>query len=95
VTIDDDWREVADRIGGLALKLKLHFEQASSEATADVKRAVDATVDSIEVAFDGLRAATDDPAIREDARVVAASFRDALHNTFAGLSTQPQRDDRS
>jgi pyruvate/oxaloacetate carboxyltransferase len=94
MTIEEDWSAVGERIEALAMKLKLHYEQATSEATSEVKTAIDATVDSIDAAFDGLRSATADPGIKEDVRQVAMGLRDALHNTFAELSSQLQRKTR-
>jgi pyruvate carboxylase len=91
MTTQEDWGEVADRIGGLALKLKLHCEEASGDVSADAKLAVDAAVDGVAAAFDGLKAVTADPAIKQDVSDVAASLRDAVHNTFAELASELQR----
>jgi hypothetical protein len=95
MTTQQDWSDVADRIGGLALKLKLHYEESASEASADAKTALDAAVNGVEAAFDGLKSAVGDPAIKQDVCDAAASLRDAVNNTFAELSTELQRTTRT
>lgn len=84
----DDWAAVGDSISGLALKLKLHFEEAASESTAEVKTAIDAASQGFEAALDGLKAAVADPALQQDLSDVAASLRDAVSNTFAEVRSQ-------
>jgi hypothetical protein len=42
----------------------------------------------VEAAFDGLKAAIADPAMKRDVSDVAAGFRDALSNTFAEFSSK-------
>ena len=93
MTAREDWADVADSIGGLALKLKLHLEETSSEAASEARTALEAASDGVEGAFDGLKAAISDPAIKQDVSDVAAGFRDALSNTFAELSAQLRRPD--
>ncbi len=84
----DDSDQVADAVGALALKLKLHLEEAASEGVDDARLAVDAVADGVEAAFDGLKAAITDPAVKEDIQTVANGFHDALANTFAQLSAK-------
>lgn len=81
----EEWDEVGQAIGGLALKLKLHFEETADHKG---KEAVDAVCDSVEAAFDGLKAAVNDPAVKQDVRDVATSLGDALRNSFAELVAQ-------
>ena len=66
MTTHEDWAEVADRIGGLAMELKLHYEETSSDVADDARLALDAAVDGVAAAFDGLKAVTADPAIKQD-----------------------------
>jgi hypothetical protein len=82
----DDWDQVADAVGALALKLKLHLEEAASGSVDDARLAVDAVADGVEAAFDGLKSAINDPAVKQDIQTVASGFHDALANTFAELS---------
>jgi len=91
MTTHEDWAAVADRIGGLAMKLKLHYEETSGDVSDDAKLALDAAVDGVAAAFDGLKAMTADPAIKQDVSDVAACLRDAVHNSFAEVSTELRR----
>ena len=84
----EDWQQVADRISALALKMKLHFEEAADEPAEEVKTALDALGDAVEGAFEALRASVKDPAVRQDVKDAAADLRDALSNTFAELGAQ-------
>lgn len=88
MTARDDWAAVGDSISGLALKLKLHFEAAASESTAEAKTAIDAAGEALEASFDSLKALVADPAVQQDLNDVAAGLRDAVSNTFAELRSQ-------
>jgi hypothetical protein len=88
LTAREDWDRVADSLGGLALKMKLHFEEAAGGTAEETRSALAALSEGVETAFDGLKAAVGDPAMKQDVRDIAASFRDAVSNTFAELSTQ-------
>jgi hypothetical protein len=88
MTASDDWAAVADSIGRLTLKLKLHFEETAGESAAEARKAVEAAGDGVEAAFDGLKELVSDPAVQEDLRDVAAGLRDAVSNSFAELRTQ-------
>jgi len=78
----DAWREVSDRLQALALKLKMHVEQASdddeglSEALRDLRGAVD---DAFESASNAMK----DEAVREDVREVGRLLTDAVATTLA------------
>jgi hypothetical protein len=93
VTAKEDWDRVADSLGGLALKLKLHLEEAASGSAEETRTALNAVSEKVEAAFDGLKAAIVDPAMKQDVREVAAGFRDALSNSFAELSTKLRHPD--
>ena len=88
MTDQEDWSDVGDSISGLALKLKLHFEEVATESAAEAKEALDAASDGVEGAFDGLKATIADPAMKQDLCDVAAGLRDAMGNTFAELKAQ-------
>ena len=85
-----NWQEVGDKLTGLALKLKMHLEESTD---GKAKEAVDAACDSVEAAFDGLKAAVSDDAVKQDIRDAATSLGDALRNSFSQLRAQMQRDD--
>ncbi len=87
-TRTEEWREVADDVSGLAMKLKLHFEQAASETAGEARGAVEAVGDGVEAAFDGLRDAIKDPAVKQDVKEVAVALRDALTHAFDELTAQ-------
>lgn len=82
-----NWQEVGDKLGGLALKLKLHFEES---ADGKVKAAADAACAGVEAAFDGLKASIDDPAIKQDVHDVAADLSDAVRNSFTEMRAHMQ-----
>jgi hypothetical protein len=92
MTAREDWDRAADGISGLALKLKLHCEEAGAETAEQTRTALTAVGDSVEAAFDGLKAALSDPAMKQDVSDVAASLRDAVSNSLAELSAKLQRD---
>jgi hypothetical protein len=80
-------------MGALALKLKLHFEEASGASAEETRSALAAVSEGVEAAFDGLKAAIADPAMKQNVRDVADGFRDALSNTFAELRVQHRHTD--
>jgi hypothetical protein len=88
-----DWNQVSDSLKGLAQKLKAHLEQAGGEqgaARQDVKDDVQAALgklgEAVEDAFDAMRNAMADPAVKDDVRQVGSSLRDALASTMAEVS---------
>jgi hypothetical protein len=83
-----DWKAVGESIEGLALKLKLHCEQNEAAATEDLQLAIQAAGDGIETAFDSLKAAVADDAVKQDVKDVAAGLRDAVANTLAELAAR-------
>ncbi len=78
----DRWDEVGSLLTGLGLKLQLHVEQAASADKDDVKNAIRSLADSLEHAFEGLRVASNDVAIREDVKNVARSLAEAVGTTL-------------
>lgn len=84
---NSDWKQVAEAFSGLALKLKMHYEQAAVEGeSAEVKQALDRLGDAVDGAFDAMRNAVKDPAVKEDVRQVSTTLRDALANSFSEVS---------
>jgi hypothetical protein len=94
------WDEVGSLFTGLGLKLKEHFAQAATSATADdagTKRSDAAAADAVRDAIRKLGAALDDaveavsgaakdPAITDDVRKVGQSVMHAFQTTFADVS---------
>ena len=75
------WAELADRLDALALKLKLHYEQAGGDG---VPRALDELRDSVREAFTAAGSAIQDDAVRADVREVGVMVAEAVAD---GLST--------
>lgn len=84
------WNEAADKLGGLSLKLKLHYEQqqaADREASqTEVHSAMQRLSDAVQAAFDALGAAAKDEAVKDDAKQVGQSLTQALRATFTEVS---------
>jgi enamine deaminase RidA (YjgF/YER057c/UK114 family) len=81
------WREVADQISGLGLKLKLHFEQSAQPETEEsVTKAFDEVREALDRAFATVGNAVKDPSVKQDVADVARSLGDALTTTFAQVS---------
>jgi hypothetical protein len=82
------WDDVADRFSELALKLKLHFQQAA-QPTSDkesMRRALEGLREALDQAFTSVGTAVKDPAVKEDLVDVAHSLREAFSATFAEAS---------
>ena len=86
------WEQVGDDLSGLGLKLKMHFEQAAKEGSAEaedsIKDALRKVGDAVEQAFSALGNASRDDAVRDDARHVGRSMTDALDASFSKLGEQ-------
>jgi hypothetical protein len=78
------WQELADRVEALALKLKLHVEQADDDR--EVKDALGRLRDAVDDAFQAAEGAVHDHAVREDVREVGRLLTDAVTTTFARVS---------
>ena len=80
------WQELASRVEALALKLKLHHEQASTDrAVEDAIGRLRAEVDD---AFQAAGNAMHDDAVRDDLREVGRLLTDALDTTFTRVDSQ-------
>jgi hypothetical protein len=69
------WAEIGSRLEALALKLKLHYEQAGGDAAP---RALDELRDRVEDAFTATGNAIRDDAVRADVREVGVMVGDAV-----------------
>lgn len=84
MVVSEDWNAVGKAVERLALKLKRHFEEVAGEGGVTLKDATDSLSDGVERSFDALRAAVDDPTIKENVKEVATLLRDAVANTMRG-----------
>jgi hypothetical protein len=80
------WQELADRVEALALKLKLHAEQAGDDG--EVKDAMGRLRADVDDAFKAAGNAVQDHAVREDVREVGRLLTDALDTTFSRVGEQ-------
>ncbi len=82
------WDEAGEALSGLALRLKLHYEQQreDGDAEAAVESAVAKLGTALQDAFDALGAAATDEAVRNDVQQVGQSLTEALSATFAEVS---------
>ncbi len=91
--VDEKWDEFGKAVDGLALRLKLHLEQAGgevSQSTQDAESAVAQAGDKLRVAveegFEALGVAWRDEAVRADVTLVGQTLADALAATFDKVS---------
>jgi len=76
------WNDVGDRLGALALKLKLHAqEEMTEERKAEARSAVERFGATIQGAIDGLGDAAKDPAVKEDAKAAGEALSTAVNAT--------------
>lgn len=73
------WQEVASRAEALALKLKMHVEQAGDDGQAEA--ALDRLRAVMNEAFEAVGNAFRDDAVRQDIRDVGRLFGEAFHPT--------------
>lgn len=81
----NQWNEVGSLLNGLALKLKLHTEEAVGAEKETVSNAARSLGDSLEKAFETLRDAAMDPAMKDDVLKVAKTLSSAVSQTLSGL----------
>jgi hypothetical protein len=80
------WNEVGDRLGALALKLKLHAqEEMSEQRKADARSAVERLGASVQGAIEGISDAAKDPAVKEDAKAAGEALTNAVNATLDEL----------
>jgi hypothetical protein len=84
MTTKETWNELSERLDALALKLKLHLEQAG---TGDgVPQALSELREKMEDAFAAAGNAVNDEAVRADVREVGQLLADAVSATLAKVS---------
>ncbi len=83
----EEWGEVEDRFGDLALKLKYHFEQAVGRPATDegLVEAVRQVGDALKGTVEAVGGVVRDPAVRDDAKEVGTALIDALVATVNEL----------
>ncbi len=93
--IRSNWTQIGDDLNSLAMKLRLHFEQAASDETAAARDALQELRGALDNTFEAVGKAAKDPAIRDDVKRVGSSLGEAISKTFAevgsGLSKPFQR----
>jgi hypothetical protein len=77
------WTEIANRLDALALKLKLHYEQAGCDG---LPQALDELRDGLRDAFTATGNAIHDDAVRADVRDVGQLVAEAVANTLTTVS---------
>ena len=87
----EDWDQAADALKGLAMKLKLHYEQATSDGADEVRNALDKLGESMDGEFEALRNAVGDEAVKQDVKDAAAAVRDAILNSVAEVRSSLKR----
>lgn len=81
---DAQWQEIAGRVEALALKLKLHVEQAGDDGQTGA--AVGRLQAAVNDAFEAAGNAITDDAVRADIHDVGRLLGEAFNRTFARLS---------
>ncbi|MBV1849437.1 hypothetical protein [Catellatospora tritici] len=79
----NEWNEIGDRLQGLGLKLKLHFEQSGPDAWPDALNKLGTAVEDL---FKTTSNAVQDEAVRADVRDVGHLLADAVSNTLGKAS---------
>ena len=92
------WDDVGDRLEALALKLKLHLRQETSEHEADDEAhrgeligAFDRLGEAFEDVFDAVENASHDEGIRSDIADAATATGEALGATFGEVASGLRR----
>jgi hypothetical protein len=78
---DRRWAEIGSRLEALALKLKLHYEQAGGERA----NALEEVGDRVQDAFTAAGNAIHDDAVRSDVREVGAMVAEALTEAMTAV----------
>jgi hypothetical protein len=81
---NETWTALAHRLDALALKLKLHLEQAGADD--GVPKALGDLRDTVEDAFTAASNAVHDDAVRTDVREVGQLLADAVATALAKVS---------
>jgi hypothetical protein len=81
-TEQQHWSAFTESLERLGLKLDLHLRQASDDDRAVMENALHRVRESVGDAFDGIKAASHDPAVHEDLQTASTSFFTALAETL-------------
>jgi hypothetical protein len=81
---DRRWAEIGSRLEALALKLKLHYEQAGGDGSP---HAFDALRALVEDAFTATGNAVNDDAVRADVREVGVMVAEAMADALTKSAT--------
>lgn len=89
----ESWKEVADRVEALGLKLKMHLEQEQDDQvddrnTGDTQTALDDLSGRVSDAFDAFGNASRDEAVHADMRTIADLIKAALIKTLRAVGAE-------
>lgn len=89
----ESWKEVADRVEALGLKLKMHLEQEQDDqvddrAAGDTQTALDDLSGRVSDAFDAFGNASKDEAVQQDVRTIADLIKVALIKTLRAVGAE-------
>ena len=84
----NEWNEIGERLQGLGLKLKLHFEQSGPDAWPDALNKLGTAMEDL---FKTAGNAVQDEAVRSDVREVGHLIAGAVSNTL-GTTSEEIRD---
>lgn len=89
----ESWKEVADRVEALGLKLKMHLEQEQDELvddrqTGQTQSALDELSGKVSDAFDAFGNASRDEAVQSDVRSIAELIKEALIKTLRAVGAE-------
>lgn len=81
----DAWNKVGSEFTSLGGRFKDHYRKAPSDDQAEVKKGLEALMESMDKAFDSLGKAVRDPGVRDDAKKAGNAFVEAIGATFSEL----------
>lgn len=89
----ESWKEVADRVEALGLKLKMHLEQEQDDdvddrSTGETQTALDDLSGRVSDAFDAFGNASRDEAVHADVRTIADLIKAALIKTLRAVGAE-------
>ena len=91
--VRESWKDVADKVESLGLKLKLHLEQERDDAVderaeGDTSNAFEELAGQVTDAFDSFGNAAKDDAVQADVRAIAELIKEALIATFQAAGAE-------
>ncbi len=89
----ESWKDVAEKVESLGLKLKLHLEQerdhaVDERAAGDTSNAFEQLAGQVTDAFDSFGTAAKDDAVHSDVREIAELNKQALIGTFQAVGAE-------